>query len=276
MRNNYILIDFENIQPEITAEIPENVFIFLFIGAKQSKISTSLAIAIKELGDRGKFIVCETVGKNALDFLIPFYIGEYFAKDNSGFFHIISKDTGFDPLIEHLKNKKISVQRHADLDSLIILKENISLQNSDIQAIKDKLNKSNGKPVIIDKLKNVIKSTFYNKISDNEVSKAITLLELDNFIKVTNQKVEYLNNSQNIENNQNQNLLLQYIDKIKETLRHKTNRPARIETLSNFISSSILQKDKNQKYTPEIIDILKQKNIITVSNSDKVTYGNLS
>lgn len=33
-------------------------------------------------------------------------------------FHIISKDTGFDPLIEHLKSRSVRAYRHSDYTSL--------------------------------------------------------------------------------------------------------------------------------------------------------------
>jgi hypothetical protein len=52
-------------------------------------------------------------GTNALDFHIAYYIGRLAAKCPDAYFHIISKDTGFDPLIKHLKGQGISCQRSA-------------------------------------------------------------------------------------------------------------------------------------------------------------------
>jgi len=46
-------------------------------------------------------------GKNALDFTLAYYVGRAVAADPTGFFHIVSKDTGYDPLIEHLRSKHI-------------------------------------------------------------------------------------------------------------------------------------------------------------------------
>ncbi|MEA3275850.1 MAG: PIN domain-containing protein [Pseudomonadota bacterium] len=50
-----------------------------------------------------------------LDFHIAFHIGRLSATDPNSCFHIISKDTGFDSLIEHLKTRKIYAQREKDL-----------------------------------------------------------------------------------------------------------------------------------------------------------------
>ena len=47
-------------------------------------------------------------GKNALDFYLAFYVGDLAAKDPEAGFHILSDDTGFDPLIKHLKAPKKS------------------------------------------------------------------------------------------------------------------------------------------------------------------------
>src|SRR5262249_48607087 len=54
-------------------------------------------------------------GKNALDFHIAFYLGEYLARDRDTQCVILSKDTGFDPLIDHLKKRGFNVRRTATL-----------------------------------------------------------------------------------------------------------------------------------------------------------------
>src|SRR3546814_3242069 len=50
------------------------------------------------------------------------YIGKIASEEPKAFFHIISKDTGFDPLIAHLKSNKIFSCRSASLDGIPILK----------------------------------------------------------------------------------------------------------------------------------------------------------
>ena len=57
-------------------------------------------------------------GKNALDFALAYYVGRAVVADPSGYFHIISKDGGYDALIEHLQSKHIRIRRHTDFATL--------------------------------------------------------------------------------------------------------------------------------------------------------------
>jgi hypothetical protein len=59
-----------------------------------------------------------SAGKNALDFTLAYYVGRAVAADPTGVFHIVSKDTGYDPLIKHLWSRHISAERHDSFDSL--------------------------------------------------------------------------------------------------------------------------------------------------------------
>ena len=107
-----MLIDYENVQPK-NLEILENhpFKVFVFVGANQVKVPFDLAVAMQSLGKGAKYIKISGNGPNALDFHIAYYIGELASQDPKGYFHIISKDTGFDPLIKHLKTKNIRVLR---------------------------------------------------------------------------------------------------------------------------------------------------------------------
>jgi len=40
--------------------------------------------------------------------------------DPTGCFHIISKDTGYDPLIQHLRSKRIDAYRHNSFEALFV------------------------------------------------------------------------------------------------------------------------------------------------------------
>ena len=108
MAVNYVLIDFENVQPRNLEILRHHSFrVLVFVGANQSKVPIDLATAMQALGASAQYVKIEGSGKNALDFHIAYYIGEFAAKEPGAHFHIISRDSGFDPLIRHLKNKKI-------------------------------------------------------------------------------------------------------------------------------------------------------------------------
>lgn len=114
MKTSYVLVDFENVQPG-NMDIAESGFkIKVFVGAKQ-KIPVDVARAVQAFGSDAEYIQVEGNGKNALDFHIAYYIGRLAAESTDLQFYIVSKDTGFEPLIQHLKRQKISCQRVASV-----------------------------------------------------------------------------------------------------------------------------------------------------------------
>ena len=103
---NYVLIDLENVQPKNLEILKNHPFkVYVFVGANQAKVTYDLASAMQEFGGNAKYIKISGNGPNALDFHIAFYVGELSKIDPEAYFHIISKDTGFDPLIKHLKER---------------------------------------------------------------------------------------------------------------------------------------------------------------------------
>lgn len=106
-RTNYVLVDFENVQPKDIGLLKGGPFkVKVFLGPNQSKIPVALAASLQSLGESVEYIILETAGNNALDFHIAYYIGALSAAEPTAFFHIISKDSGFDPLLKYLKGKK--------------------------------------------------------------------------------------------------------------------------------------------------------------------------
>jgi len=113
MRNNYILIDYENVQLTDISEIKEHPFkVLVFIGANQTKLPFEFVSSLQMLGNNAEYIKISGNGSNALDFHIAFYIGQLAERDANAYFYIISKDTGFDPLINHLQRKENINQTH--------------------------------------------------------------------------------------------------------------------------------------------------------------------
>lgn len=119
MRINYVLVDYENVPVQSLALLKAEHFkVKIFLGPNNSKISAELAIAMQQMGARAEYITLASKGANALDFHIAYYIGYLASTENTAFFHIISRDTGFDPLIQHLKSRKISVSRSTSIEEM--------------------------------------------------------------------------------------------------------------------------------------------------------------
>jgi hypothetical protein len=118
-KTNYVLIDYENRPVESLALLKDAHFqTYLFLGKNNSKIETGLAMEMLSFDGRAKLVKLEFAGKNVLDFHIAYYIGELAAADPAGFFHIISGDKGFDPLIEHIKGRKIFAARSGSIGEM--------------------------------------------------------------------------------------------------------------------------------------------------------------
>ncbi len=133
MKNNYILVDFENVQNiDLNSIKGKNFYIKIFVGTNQTKIPVELVLKSQDLGSQVEWIQINGSGKNALDFHITFVLGRLTQKDPDAFFHIISKDTGFDPLIAYLKNQKIPCKRSEDISLItsLVWNETISLEET--------------------------------------------------------------------------------------------------------------------------------------------------
>jgi hypothetical protein len=111
MPESVLLVDYENIGKIDLAAIPDGVRVPFFFGASQRSVPTEFLRAALRLGERFVPIDIEGQGKNALDFHIAFYLGEYLARAPHTACVILSKDKGFDPLVRHLSRRGFSVRR---------------------------------------------------------------------------------------------------------------------------------------------------------------------
>ena len=117
---NYIFIDYENVH-DVDLSLVENKTnnVTLLLGARQKKLDAGLVEKLLENAASVQLVRLTSSGKNALDFAVAYYLGKAVNADPAAYFHIISKDTGFDPLIEHLKSRSVRAYRHDDYSSLI-------------------------------------------------------------------------------------------------------------------------------------------------------------
>ncbi len=193
-RTNYILIDLENVQPDNLALLMEHDFkVMVFVGASQSKITFDMAVALQSLGKRAEYIKISGNGPNALDFHIAFYIGHIAAIFPNSYFHIISKDTGFDPLIKHLKQNKIFVQRHGDISRIPLLKILTPKNLAEKVMVITKFLHTRGqaKPRTITTLSNSINNYFKNALTPQQINELINQLSKLGYIREENKKIIY-------------------------------------------------------------------------------------
>src|ERR1700740_3195413 len=111
MAESVLLVDYENIGKIELGAIPDGVRVPFFFGASQRTVPTDFLKAALKLGERFMPIDIEGQGKNALDFHIAFYLGEYLERSPDTACVILSKDKGFDPLVRHLNRRGFAVRR---------------------------------------------------------------------------------------------------------------------------------------------------------------------
>jgi len=116
---NHVFVDYENVHEVDPAVIgARSVSLTLLLGARQTRLDAALVEKLMEHAASVQLVRLTTSGENALDFALAYYVGRAAAADPTGHFHIVSKDTGFDLLIEHLRSRHIHAHRHNDFTAL--------------------------------------------------------------------------------------------------------------------------------------------------------------
>ena len=194
MRTNYVLVDFENVQPESLAALePDHFQVIVFVGASQERVPFGIAAALQRLGARGRYVKIAGNGPNALDFHVAYYIGELAAADPSAFFHIISKDTGFDPLIQHLHTRKIYASRSNDIDSIAPVRASHVVSSEErLRLVIARLEKAKAaKPRTVRTLTSTISSLFQKQIAEKDIADVVASLEASGVIAIDGNDVSY-------------------------------------------------------------------------------------
>ncbi len=112
-----LFIDYENVtQVRLSSIQRPHLKIFIFVGCAQAKIPFELVREAHQLGAAVEWIGVEGMGPNTLDFHIVFHLGQISLQSPASNFVILSRDRGFDPLIQHLSKLGISCKRIENLE----------------------------------------------------------------------------------------------------------------------------------------------------------------
>ncbi len=204
MHINFVLIDAENVKPENLLELKQPHFrVYLFLGAKMKCVSVEVVTAMQELQPNSEYLKVSNSGPNALDFHVAYYIGKLSAETPGACFHIISKDKGFDPLIQHLKQKGITCVRRLSVLEVTnpkvanpkVAKQKVA-DNSDPEQLASKyyskiIGPGKARPGSQTTLKSSIHSFFQKALSEQQVSNIIEILVASGRVVVTNNKTSY-------------------------------------------------------------------------------------
>ena len=194
MRTNYVLIDFESVQPERLQLLDKEHFkIKIFVGANQGKLLFDTVAAVQRMGDRAEYVRISGTGPNALDFHIAFYLGELMAAEPDAFFHIVSKDKGFDPLVKHLKERKVLAARTEDVEAIPLIKSESArtpAERAEIVLAKLRQLKA-ARPRSVATLGSTIASVFQKQIGDEDIRQIVQALVSARHLTIAGTKVSY-------------------------------------------------------------------------------------
>ena len=192
---NFVLIDFENVQPKNLSIVSDEQFqIRLFLGAKQTRLDVGIVETMHQLGaKRAKYIHATESGKNALDFYITYYLGRLVNENPQGYFHLISKDKGFDPLIAHLQAEDVKVRRHVSLMDIPIIgvAKNADMAEKVKAALENLKGRGSSRPRKEQTLKNTLKHMFKDELNDTDVGRLFQELVKSNRISINNGNIVY-------------------------------------------------------------------------------------
>ena len=194
MKNNYILIDYENVQPVNLEILNGHKFkLIVFVGANQKNVAFDFVAAMQNLGDSASYQKISGNGSNALDFHIAFYLGELAASDENAVFHVISRDKGFDPLLTHLRSRKIFARRRDDVSEISFIKvSTCKTFDEKIQAIVASLaSRGPSRPRKVSSLLNTVNALFLKTLDDAEQNALVAELQRRKCIEIKDQSVSY-------------------------------------------------------------------------------------
>lgn len=109
---NYYLIDYENTGEnglDGLTELESNDRVVIFYSENADKMSFDLHRKLQECRGVIEFRKIATGKKNALDFQLAAYLGYLMAKEEKGRFFIVSRDLGYEVLLDFWKDRNIKL-----------------------------------------------------------------------------------------------------------------------------------------------------------------------
>ncbi len=170
-RTNYIFVDFENVQETDWERIAgKPVKVVLVLGVQQKNLPVHLVRKLLKVGTQVQLAEAKRAGKNALDMVLAHYIGAIRVKDPEGYFHIVSKDTGYDSLVGHLQDEGALARRHSSFSKIPVLMntaERVSLMSTQLKS------KPDNRPGKTKSLKSYIQTIFGRSLSEAEAEETL-------------------------------------------------------------------------------------------------------
>lgn len=181
-RTQYIFIDSENVlEKDLSRVADKSAVVNLILGARQQATWNGIDQQVEELGEKAGLTRTPSTGKNAADFVLTLEVGMQAAKDPEGYFHIISKDKGFDVLVAHLKGKGILAARRECLSEIPALQ---TTEERFDKLLADLKNPKAARPQTRKSLSSWIQQSFNRALNEEVIERTIDYLIHDRILKI--------------------------------------------------------------------------------------------
>lgn len=196
MKTKFVLVDFENVQPKDLALLKGGSYrIQIFLGTLQTKIPVAMARALQAFGSDVEYLQINGSGKNAADFHIAYYIGLLSAAAPDAEFHVVTKDTGFDPLLKHLEEKGIFCRRSISIAAiplgLATKSASASIADSAKAVIANLTKRKSAKPRTLKTLRSTIKALLGSQVTEEDLDRIVEHMTKRGAISIADGKVQY-------------------------------------------------------------------------------------
>jgi len=194
MKQNHVLIDYENVQPAVAEALAQPVFkVWVFVGAQQAKVKFDLLDLVQRKGQNARVIKMTTSGRNALDFHMSCYLGRLTTQEPDGYFQVIAKDTGMDPLLEHLRDQGLKVNRWEDVSQIPIVKGRADESDDDklSRIVEYLVRRGNQRPATVKTLVGSAAALFSPRLEETEARALIEQLQVNGVFEVVGSRLQY-------------------------------------------------------------------------------------
>ncbi|MCR4673802.1 MAG: hypothetical protein K5675_02235 [Lachnospiraceae bacterium] len=115
------LIDYENVNAaglEGIKKLATGDQVHIFYSDRIKNIPFEKSIELSKSSAKIEYIETHKVAKNYLDFQLSTYLGYLVGKEKEGTFIIVSKDTGFDSVVDFWKGRNVTISRSETISNL--------------------------------------------------------------------------------------------------------------------------------------------------------------
>jgi hypothetical protein len=190
MQEGVLLIDFENIQQIDISKLWSKLRVVIFVGSSQKSIPFDLVQSAQKMSDRVEWVKIEGSGTNALDFHIAYFLGSYINQFPNALYFVLSKDSGYDPLLCYLKKKNYHCYRIRDIEEIKVI--SLQVANEKYELVLEVLRRmEKNKPKKMESLLRSLSLRMKTKISEDETAGIVERLIKEEKISETDGKLSY-------------------------------------------------------------------------------------